>query len=377
LLWEEPVTRDFRSVAYAGFIGFVVVSLWLSPPKPDPFPVDFGSLTGAFSGLLAGLGGFAITVLAVLLGLEALDVHRSSEAKQAAHAAVVRHVSVSLAVASVTCFIGAQMLAEVSAQATSVHDSRESAKAEFLQVFRAAGLDESEIAMQSLRLREAQSGALTYHGPSAATMAKERLMEIPTSAGAAAVAELEKIGPEMDMRFEASARRHLILASVPAFISSFLILQSLTFLLLIRFPRHKEIVFLQDLVVLAFGGMILIKLLHICSAGLEGVAVPISRIAFAVVLILVVMGYGRHLSNVKRRLRGPDTASVQRYTPLLPYSATLIATFLTMLYLAATFGNFGGPSTLDRLVAAGAALVVAGLLLAIQVERPTLELLEP
>lgn len=353
------------------------MSLWISRPKADSFPLDYGVLSTNFSALLAGLGGFAITVLAVLLGLEALDVHRSSETKQAAHGAVVRHVSVSLAVASVTCFIGAQMLAEVSSQAASVHQARLDAKAEMTLYLHSAGLTEEQVAETQIRLTDAQSGDAYYEGDSATSLVVHELSALKTERADRTLTLLRAKQDSLDVRFEASARRHMMLATVPAFISSFLILQSLTFLLLIRFPQHDAIVALQNLVVLAFGAMLLIKLVHVSSYGLEGSDVTWSRVLVGLSLVGSTIGYGAYLRRKVVQIRASaDVGQLRRFTPLFPYVVALVACFAAMLYLAATFGRFGEPSIVDRLVAAMSAILTTGFLLAIQVERPTLGLLE-
>ena len=138
---------------YVAFVAFVTIALWVAPPKPDPFPFDYTAMSAGYGSLLAGLGGFAITVLAVMLGLEALDAQRSTRVHVAAHGVVLRHVSLSLAIASVTCFVGALMLAEVNAQAASVVRAKEDASAEIGQHLEAMGLGQADIADRMLQLK--------------------------------------------------------------------------------------------------------------------------------------------------------------------------------------------------------------------------------
>src|SRR4051794_9741678 len=103
--------RPNNLIIYCAFVGVVCLALFWRL-KPDPITIDFATLSAGYANLLVGLGGFSITVLAVLLGLEALDAGRGSERRTEAHYAAVRHVAISLAIASVSCFVSSNMLSE-------------------------------------------------------------------------------------------------------------------------------------------------------------------------------------------------------------------------------------------------------------------------
>lgn len=358
---------------YFAFVTFVTTALAIATPKADPFPFDYGSMSAGYSGLLAGLGGFAITVLAVMLGLEALDAQRTTRAHVAAHGVVLRHVSLSLAVASVICFIGALMLAEVNAQAVSVEQARTRAEGEMSQYLEAMGFDQSQIAGQMIGL----------HGPSgdffesagAVALIVHELDKDPKLADHPALDRLRARAATLDQVLVASVRRHLMITSVVALLSSLLILKSITFLLVVRFPDYPAIGGVQDFVVLGFGGMLLIKLLHMASYGLTGEQVAPSRWVIAATLAGVILSYRAILGGQVRALRKSVVqGELGRYTPAAPYLLALFVCFLTMVYLAGTFSNLGPPSMLDRALVGAAALIGTAMLITIQIERPTLKL---
>lgn len=356
---------------YAAFGAFVTAALALAPPEADPFPFDYATMSSGYGGLLAGLGGFAITVLAVMLGLEALDSQRASRAHVAAHGVVLRHVSLSLAVASIICFIGAQILSEVNAQSTSITAARNDASEEIGLHLEALGVAQSEQARYRLMLRDRGTAFFEPDGK------VSRLVDELAAAGVStsALIPLRERAQTLDMLFGASTRRHLMIASVVALLSSLLILKSITFLLVVRFPSFPSIGSVQDFAVLGFGGMLLIKVLQMASYGLPPSQIVASRWLVPVVLAVVIVAYRAVLARQVATLRSSVVqGEMGRYTPAAPYLLSLLVCFVTMVYLAATFGNLGAPSTLDRLMVALSALLGSAMIVTIQIERPTLNL---
>lgn len=368
------MARSIRTgMYYIAFIVFVTVALWLAPPKADPFPFDYGAMSASYSGLLAGLGGFAITVLAVMLGLEALDSQRSTRAHIAAHGVVLRHVSLSLAVASVICFIGALILSEVSAQSGSVAKAQTEARSEIALHLEALGLSPSRVAQEVVSLG-GESGEFFESAGEVSLMA-QRLGSDPGLALQPALGRFEERAQTLDLILASSTRRHLMIASVVALLSSLLILKSITFLLVVRFPSYPAIGGVQDFVVLAFGGMLLIKLLHMASYGMAAEHFVPSRLLVAGTLTAVIVIYRAILARQVNALRKSVVqGEVGRYTPAAPYLLALVVCFVTTVYLAATFSNLGPPGVVDRLMVAVAALVGSAMLITIQIERPTLKL---
>jgi hypothetical protein len=330
-------------------------------------------MSASYSGLLAGLGGFAITVLAVMLGLEALDSQRSTRAHIAAHGVVLRHVSLSLAVASVICFIGALILSEVSAQASSVTKAQTEATSEIALHLEALELSPTRVAQEMISIG-GESGDFFESAGSVSLMA-HRLGSESSFAVQPSLKRFEERAQTLDLILAASTRRHLMIASVVALLSSLLILKSITFLLVVRFPSYPAIGGVQDFVVLAFGGMLLIKLLHMASYGMAADHIVPSRLLIAGTLAAVIVTYRAILGRQVYALRKSVVqGEVGRYTPAAPYLLALVVCFVTTMYLAATFSNLGPPGTLDRLMVAVAALVGSAMLITIQIERPTLKL---
>lgn len=188
-------------------------------------------------------------------------------------------------------------------------------------------------------------------------------------------AQLEAKAEALDQILEASARRHLMIASVVALLSSLLILKSITFLLVMRFPDYPAIGGVQDFVVLGFGGMLLIKVLHMASFGLTPEQATTTRWLVPATLAVVISLYRAMLGRKVDALRESVVqGELGRYTPAAPYLFALFACFVTMVYLAATFGNLGMPSVIDRLLVGAAALLGSAMIVTIQIERPTLKL---
>lgn len=77
-------------------------------------------------------------MLAVILGLDALE-SKANPRMHSAYGAVLRQVSQSLTVASITCFIGAIMLGEVTAQTSAAQRAREEANTELQRHLKALG----------------------------------------------------------------------------------------------------------------------------------------------------------------------------------------------------------------------------------------------
>ena len=344
-----------KLITYSVFILWVCTTLVLVRPKPDVISINFSALSSGYANLLIGLGGFAITVLAVLLGLEALDAGRPGEDRTQAHQAAVRHVAISLAVASITCFVGANMLTEVNALGSAVEQDRTAMRVDFTNRLKAANLTPAQIAEAEVNL-----------GPSSFQRPARSIMEnLPQASDPGWEAQQQK----MDEVLQSSVRRHFVLASVTAYLASFLLVQALSFLLLIRFPNHPRIDMLQNIGVLGIGGTLFIKMVHTASYGMSPSDFVASRAVIAAILIVGCLLYARH---TRQSLLRPELRS---FTPLLPYFVSLAICLLSMLTLAATFSNYGPPTTFDRLLVILGPTAATALLLVIQIERPTIEIL--
>lgn len=358
---------------YIAFIAFVTIALAMSSAKPDPFPFDYRAMSSNYGGLLAGLGGFAITVLAVVLGLNALDVERTSPIHRAAHGVVLRHVSLSLAVASIICFIGGLMLSEVAAQASSIEGGRAQATVEISQHLDALGLSPSRVAQELIDIR-GESGEI-HKSVGGVSLMVSRLARDPLLSKKPTFSVLKSRAQTLDEILVASARRHLMIASVVALISSLLILKSITFLLVMRFPDYQAIGGIQDFVMLGFGSMLLIKVLHMASFGLTPEQASLARWIVPVGLATVIVTYRAQLGRRVAALRESVVqGELGRYTPAAPYLLALLVCFMTMVYLAATFGNLGMPNMIDRVLVGASALIESAMIVTIQIERPTLKL---
>ncbi len=362
-------------VQYLAFVGFVAGALLMARPKPDLFPLDYGLLSSGYSSLLAGLGGFAITVLAVMLGLEALDDESSSPIHVAAHGAVLRHVALSLAVASITCFAGALLLSEVAAQTSSVERARSGAVAEIERTLAALDVPEPLAAKLMLDLDQARAKDPYFRESSPTERVLSTLRKDPTIASSTVLKSLEERASTLDKILTGSTRRHTLIANVVALLSSLLILKSITFLLVVRFPDFPSIGRVQDFVVLAFGGMLLVKLLHLASYGLDQRVLAFTPWLVASAMLGTI---GTYRSLLGRKVESLRESVVQgelgKFTPVAPYSLALIICFACMVYLAATFSNLGSPGPIDRAFVALAAILGSSLLVTVQVERPTLDL---
>lgn len=342
-----------RIVTYSLFISWVCLTLFLVKPKPDVISINYSALSAGYANLLIGLGGFAITVLAVLLGLEALDAGRPGEYHTQAHQAAVRHVAISLAVASITCFVGANMLTEVNALGSAVEQDRLAMRVDFSNRLKAAHLTPAQVAEAEVSL-----------GPTGNRQSAVAILDrlsLPT-------AEINN----MDRVLGASVRRHFVLASVTAYLASVLLVQALSFLLLIRFPNHPRIDMLQNIGVLGIAGALFIKMVHTASYGMAPEEIVPSRIAIFSILFIVCLLYARHL---RQSINEIDGATLRSFTPLLPYFVSLAVSLISMLSLAATFGNCGPITAFDRILVILGPTAATALLLVIQLERPTLEIL--
>lgn len=333
-----------RVLNSALFIFVVVLVLVAVRPKPDTIAIDFTALSSGYAGLLIGLGGFAITVLALLLGLEALDADRKGELHSVTHTAAVRHVAVSLAVASVTCFVGANMLSEVSAFGSSVEKSQAQVRSEFANTLIAAGKPPAEVAAAELRMQAHPE----LHASEILGASRPDPARLDT----------------MDGILRSSIRRHFVLGSVAAYLASFLLLQALSFLLLIRFPHHRWIAALQNLGVLGIGGMVYIKMIHVASYGMTEKDFGGSRLLILILLTVSALGYGFVLKRTSPRLA--DEAVLRAYTPLAPYFVSLLACLLCMMSLAGTFNNLGPITGGDRFLAFVLPTIATGMLLVLQ-----------
>jgi hypothetical protein len=348
-----------KVLVYTAFVVITVLSLTLKRPTPDFITIDFVSLAGGYGGILVGLGGFSITVLAVLLGLDALD---AGEDRTAAHIAAVRHVAISLAIASITCFVGASLMSEVGALGNSMNARKNEFQNNVRLQLRAAGIPEKKIAAASVAMAGTANAGFEPD--------RDYLKRIEAVVGPATREILGPSAQEMDRLLGGSIRRHFLLASVPMFLASFLLLQSLSFLMLIRFPRSDRLHGLQALGVLGVGGLLLIKLLHAVSYGQPAGEFYFSRIAMAAVLVIVVVIYAPRIQTSALAAGG-----IQAYMPLSPYYVCLASSIVSMFLLAATFSNYGPPSLTDRAVVGIGVVLSTAFMLAMQLEQPTIELL--
>jgi hypothetical protein len=344
-----------RTIVYWAFVVVVCLGLTLDRPKPDFITIDFGTLASGYGGLLIGLGGFSITVLAVLLGLEALD---SGGARSKAHMAAVRHVAISLAIASIGCFVGSSLMSEVNALSVSINARKAAIATEVEEGLRYEGVTEK-------KLGQVRS---IFASPPASGPPLERLRQAFAGITGPS-AFIEKRASEIEGVTGASVRRHFMLAGLSTYLASFLILQSLSFLLLIRFPQSRRLFALQNLAVLGIGGMLLIKLLHTTAYNEPGVGFYFDRLLVFSILAAVVVGYA---PRMRRSMEGADRTE---YTPLFPYYVTLGVCIVSMFWLAATFGSYVMPSFLDRFIITVGATLSTGLMLVMQLEQPTIELL--
>jgi len=356
-----------KSASYVAFIGAVALSLSLVRPKPDLISISYEALASSYSSLLVGLSGFSITVLAVLLGLEAIDANRLNDARRIAHLGAVRQVAVSLAVASVCCFAGANLLGEVSALSRSVESGRQAAQAKTMAYLKAAGLSDARIAELSIELDRAGRTTPFADGSKPADWLGQILKDSKPSLARRLASE----AASLDRVSSGSVRRHFVIATVAAYLASFLILQSLSFLLLIRFPKSRQINALQGTAVLGFAAVLLIKLLHIASYGLSNAEFYASRALIILAISGTCLLYAPRLRAAVRQHAGTAANS----TPLLPYYFALGTCLSCMALLAGTFSNYGPLTPVDRLLVGLGATVSTGLLLSVQIERPAIECL--
>nr|HMT22245.1 hypothetical protein [Promineifilum sp.] len=272
-------------------------------------------------------------------------------------AAAIGWVAISLAVASVTCFVGANMLTEVSAFGESLEKRQTQARAEFTQHLVAQGHDSQAVAEKQIQL----DAALTEKFPPETRPATKVLGQTYNDQR---VAQLDGI-------LRSSVRRHFVLGSISAYLASFLLLQALSFLLLIRFPNHKKIDALQSIGVLGIGGMIYIKMVHTASYGMTEDSFGGSRLLILLLLVVTAAGYGFALKKTTARLATPEF--LRTYTPLAPYFVSLASCLLCMMALAGTFNNLGPITGGDRFLAFVLPTIATAMLLVLQLFRPTLQ----
>lgn len=355
-----------KNLAYFAFIGLSCAVLLLTKPTPDFITISYTSLSSSYCDLLTALGGFSITVLAVLLGLEALDFDKTDK-EPVAHSVAVRHVAVSLAVACITCFVGANLMAEVSAQSAGIDRLRGEAATHISLQLEAAGVSRTKIAAVEAEIRQPERADTFFVDPNVAELAAGLAPKSP---------EVRKAAEGLDQVVVASGRRLFMVASLCAYLASFVILQSLAFLLRIRFPRTAEFTGLQNFAVLGIGALLLIKLVHTASYGLADPAFYGSRVGLILVMGALAATYGTHMRGLIRKLRTTER-DLAAFTPLGPYYAVLGTMLASATLLAATFSKYGPPTAVDRIVVIGGAGLCTALLLVIQLEQPTIELLDP
>jgi hypothetical protein len=337
----------------AAFIGFVGIVLTLYVPKPDDITIDFGAIASSYGGTLVGLGGISITVLAVLLGLDALEKDDTSVIRRVSHQAAIRHVAISLAMATITCFVSANMLSEVQALNNGIISSKVRLKESIANQMRAEGVTDRLIAARAADLDRIEESALRFDRPTTTVAAD------PT---------YQTLG--------ASVRRHFVLAGVSAYVASILLLQSLGFLLLIRFPHDERLHRLQNFGVMSITALIMIKLVYTASAGLTSTEFYVSRVALVLILAATCILYGRSTRQTVRRLEDAnDPTLIRAHTPLLPYFSGLSVSLVSMLALMATFGDTGLPTRLDQAIVIIGTAITTGLFLIVQVERPSIHVL--
>lgn len=350
-----------KTTLYIGYVALVCLALTLKRPERDFITIDYVSLAAGFGNILIGLGGFSITVLAVLLGLEALD---TVEDKTAAHLAAVRHVAISMAIAAISCFVGANLMSEVNSMGTGVANRR------------AAFMNTVETKMRAAEVPDAIAAKVRLEMESVPTdgfVTPESIQpKIEALLGSKSGAILGDSLSEMDRVLESSIHRHILLAGLPMYLASCLILQSLSILLLIRFPRAEKLHELQHLAVLGVSAMLLIKLLNAVSYGMSTAEFYGSRISILIVFAVVASIY----APISRRAgQEPDNYDIAKYTPLTPYYVSLGTAIFAMFYLAATFSNFAAPTLTDRVLVGLGAVVCTAFVLVLQLEQPTIELL--
>lgn len=354
-----------KALTFAGFVALSFLALISVQPKPDLITIDFAGLASSFSGLLTALGGFSITVLAVLLGLEALDFEVDN-GDPVAHSAAVRHVAVSLAVACITCFVGANLMAEVSAQSEAIDRNRTVVANDLALRLQSQSVGQDKVAKVQQELTQ-PNRPNTFFPQSHVEQSVTALVPKVSS-------ETRAAAQRADENYGSSGRRLFLVSSLSAFLSSVVILQALSFLLRIRFPRTNAFTNLQNFAVLGITLVLLVKVVHNASYGLQGTDFVASRLLFVSLLAIVGFTYMvKTRSTIKRLTTQPD--KLENYTPLLPYYASLGATILCAGWLAATFSNYGQPSVFDRALVIGGAALCTALFLVIQLEQPTIELL--
>jgi len=353
---EGSLKLERRALVYASFMVIVSGLLLARTSAGDNVPFDYAALSSQFSGLLVSLGGFSITVLALILGLDALDSGRGS-IPDSAHVCTVRHVGISLAIACIASFMGSSMFSEITAQSSALEARKEAYRSQIDLALTGAGLDDREAARMQLAMFD--------------PVAKVNLNTLRETLRA----KNDSIGwvDSAERVLNSSMRRHFMLASIPGFASSILILQSLAILLLIRFPNSQRVAGIHVLAVLSFSALLFIKLLHTYSRGMDPGAYYTGRFAVIALLVGIVVVYSRSLRASVQNLKPEE---VEGYTPIGTYYFVLATTVISMFVMAATFNNFQEPSLTDWLIASGSVGATMGLLLVMQLEQPTIELLK-
>ncbi len=363
-----------KTIAYASFIGFVCTALLIDDPRPERFALSLTAIASGYGSLLVSLGGFAITVLALTLGLESLDLRQSTFAHRTAHAFAVRQVAISLAVACIVCFAGANLMSEVTSLGTSLDENRRAATSESLDYLTQAGASGAALAKARIELNRANHGPPDTEIRPATTVIGPMLESL--GASGQALSQFREQATRLDESLTATTRRHFVVTSVTAFLASFLILQSLTFLLRMKFPLATGFTALQDAVLIGVGGILMVKFLHFCTYGLSMGAFYGSRVAILVALVGIVYAYGSTVRKSIVSYASEDgVRALRTVTPIFPYAVVLSVLFLTMLLIAATYYQCGPPTVIDRLLAGAGAVLATGLLLVIQVEQPMIAIL--
>jgi|GEM_PF-3452477 len=346
------------NLAYILFCGLLLPAMLLGQPKPDLIPIDFGELSVGYANLFTALGGFSITVLAVLLGLEALDREKGGELGES-HIVAVRHVAVSLTLACIASYVGAHLMAEVSSLDQGISNRKVEVRSETTNLLKSLRLDDEKVASfweQIDRTRD------QWQVSEPSVNEGDMVGYVVERSGGLNAEQTEqlhlKIGELRDV-LRASPRRHFIIASTAAYMATFIVLQSLAMLLMIRFPNAGYLAKMMQAAVLGLSFLIFMKLAYTVSYGMVGNAFWGSRWLIWILLIIVSFG---HRALIRRKSE----------FPVFAYGASVLALLLVTLFQAATFDHYSGVSVLDRVFVGGIATIFTGIYVSMQIDHPTL-----
>lgn len=346
------------NIAYILFIGLLLPAMLLGQPKPDLIPIDFGELSVGYANLFTALGGFSITVLAVLLGLEALDREKGGDLGES-HIVAVRHVAVSLTLACIASYVGAHLMAEVASLNQGIANRKAEVRSETTNLLKSLRLDDQKVASfweQIDRTRDQWQ-------VSEPTMDQETMVGFVVAQGTGLSSDqneqLRLKVRELHDVLRASPRRHFIIASTAAYMATFIVLQSLAMLLMIRFPNAGYLARMMQAAVLGLSFLIFMKLAYTVSYGMVGSNFWASRWLIWALLIIVSLG---HRALIRRKSE----------FPVLAYGASVVALLLVTLFQAATFDSYSGVSLLDRAFVGSIATIFTGIYVSMQIDHPTL-----